>query len=142
MLTPEEQAVLNRSKSPELPPLKRPSHPNQPQTPPETNYEAYRNQNNGAMTNAIAHQAAATSSSLQKLHTQLEQFEDTYADRVAQRIDEIPLRIEQKIAARLQQRQQARQQPQIIDVLDAFTIPEFDLPPAITPNSAMGCLPM
>jgi len=125
-----------------LPPLNKPKQPNQTQTPPEPNYEAYRAQNGNAMTSAIAVQAAATSSSLQKLHNQLDQFEETYADRVAQRIEEIPLRIEQKIAARLNARQQARQQPQIVEILDAFTVPEFDLPPAIAPSSAMGCLPM
>lgn len=124
------------------PSLKRPQHPNQPQTPPERSYEAYRTQNGDAMTSAIAVRAQDATSSLRTLDQRLSQFEDRFADAAVERIDSVALRIEQKIAQRLNARQESRQKPQIVDVLDAFTVPEFDMPPAIAPFTTMGCLPI
>ncbi len=126
----------------DLPNLKRPTKPNQTQTPPETNHADYRTQNGDAMTSAIALRAQDATSSLQTLDQRLSQFEDRFADAAVNRIDSVALRIEQKIAQRLNARQQSRQQPQIIEILDAFTVPEFELPPAISPSTSMGCLPM
>lgn len=119
-------------KSPELPNLNR----------PKQNTDRYHEQNMGAINGAIAIRAQETANSLQALDQRLNQFEDRFADAAVDRIDSIALRIEQKIAQRLQARQEARQKPQIVDVLDAFTVPEFDLPHAISPSSVMGCLPM
>lgn len=125
-------ALKNGGKSPELPNLKR----------PKQNTDTYQEQNLGAINGAIAIRAQETTASLQALDQRLSQLEDRFADAAVERIDSVALRIEQKIAARLQQRQEQRQKLQIVDVLDIFTIPEFDMPPAIAPSSAMGCLPM
>lgn len=120
--------------------------PNLQQRPPhpsnQFNPEDYRNQNGSSINGAIALRAAETTSSLQALDARLSQFEDRFADAACDRIDSVALRIEAKIAQRLQARQEARQKPAIVDVLDAFTVPDFALPPAVMPHSAMGCLPM
>lgn len=125
-------ALKNGSKSPELPNLNR----------PKQNTARYHDQNMGAINGAIAIRAQETANSLQALDQRLSQFEDRFADAAVERIDSVALRIEQKIAARLHQRQEQRQKPQIVDVLDAFTVPEFELPMAISPSSVLGCLPM
>jgi len=125
-------ALKNGSKSPELPNLNR----------PKQNTDRYQEQNLSSINGAIAIRAQETTASLQALDQRLSQFEDRFADAAVERIDSVALRIEQKIAARLQARQEQRQKPQIVDVLDVFTIPEFDMPPAIAPSSALGCLPM
>jgi hypothetical protein len=129
----ETKQIIQRIKGskPELPNLNR----------PQPNQEAYRSQNGGTINSAIALRAQETTSSLQALDERLNQFEDRFAEAAVDRIDSVALRIEQKIAQRLQARQEARYQPQIVDVLDAFTVPDFALPPAIMP-SALGCLPM
>lgn len=122
---------LKNGKAPELPNL---NHS------PNTN--RYQEQNLGAINGAIALRAQETTNSLQALDQRLSQFEDRFADAAVERIDSVALRIEQKIAQRLQQRQENRQKPQIVDILDVFTIPDMEMPPAIAPSSAMGCLPM
>lgn len=124
-----------------LPPLNRPN-PSQQHQQPKTNPDSYHDQNMSAINGAIAIRAQETSNSLQALDQRLNQFEDRFADAAVERIDSVGLRIEQKIAQRLQARQESRSKPQIVEVLDAFTIPEFDLPPAISPSTALGCLPM
>lgn len=124
-------------KSPKLPNLNdRPQHPNTQAPTPDT--EAYRAQNEGTISGAIALRAQDASSSLQALDNRLSSFEDRFAEAAVNRIDSVALRIEQKIAVRLQARAEHRKQPQIIEILDAFTVPEFALPQAA---SAMGALP-
>lgn len=129
---PVNSDALKNGKSAELPNLNR----------PKPNADSYHSTNMGAINGAIAIRAQETSSSLQALDSRLNQFEDKFADAAVDRIDSVALRIEQKIAQRLQARQEARYQPQILDVLDAYTVPDFNLPPAISPHTAMGCLPM
>lgn len=125
-------ALKNGSKTPELPNLNR----------PKPNTDHYQAQSLVAINGAIAIRAQETSASLQALDQRLNQFEDRFADAAVERIDSVALRIEAKIAQRLQQRQEQRQKPQIVDVLDVFTIPDFEMPPAISPSTALGCLPM
>lgn len=124
-------------KTTELPDLNPPKPRNAPRTP-----EDYQAQNHGAMQGAIALRAQETAKSLQALDNQLTAFEQRFAQAAVNRIDQVPLRIEQAIAAQLQQRHAARQQPQILDVLDAFTVPDFELPPAIAPCTVAGALAM
>ncbi len=136
-----------QGKSPELPNKNRPQHPSAQQPPADRhqqqfNAEAYRSQNGSTINSAIAIRAQETASSLQALDARLSQFEDRFAEAAVDRIDSVAVRIEQKIAQRLQARQEARQKPQIVDILDAFTVPDFALPPAIAPHSALGALPM
>lgn len=129
-----------KKQSAQLPNLNRPQHPSTP--PEQPNTDRYQEQNMGAMNSAIALQAQETTNSLQQLHQRLEAFEERFADAAVDRIDSVALRIEQKIAAKLNARIEARKQPQIVDILDAFTVPEFGLPPAINPaTSAGGALP-
>lgn len=121
-----------KNNSPELPILNR----------PKQNTDTYHQQNMGAMNSAIAFRAQETSNSLQQLHQRLEAFEDKFADAAVDRINSVPLRIEQKIAARLNARHEDRQQLDLADSVEVFEVPSFDLPMAIAPSSALGCLPM
>lgn len=122
----------NDRKTAELPNLNR----------PKPNTDSYHQQNMGAMNSAIALRAQETSNSLQRLHQQLEAFEDKFADAAVNRIDSVALRIEQKIAAKLNARHEARQQLELVDSVQVFEVPSFELPMAIAPSSAFGCLPM
>lgn len=109
---------------------------------PKQNTDTYHQQNMGAMNSAIAFRAQETRNSLQRLHQQLEAFEDKFADAAVERIDSVPLRIEQKIADRLNARHENRQQLELAGSIEVFEVPSFDLPIAISPISALGCLPM
>jgi hypothetical protein len=73
------------------------------------------------MNAALTLRAQQTTDSLQSLHQRLEDFEDRFADAAVERLDQVPLRIEQKIAARLQARQEVR----TVDLATVFEVTEF-----------------
>lgn len=122
---------------PELPNLNNPVP-----TPPQRNPETYHNQNVDAISGAIELRTQEVSQSLRRLDSQLASFERRFAKAATDRIDQIPLRIERQIASILQEREVARSGFNLSEAISAVEVPCFELPPAIMPTTAMGCLPI
>lgn len=123
-----------------LPPLNRPQRPNTDHQSPNTG--RYHDQNADAIGSAIVQRTHEIGSSLQRLDRQLSEFEERYALAAVNRVEQVGIRIEQKIAAILQAREVERTGFNLSDAIETVDVPVFDLPPAIAPSTAMGCLPM
>ena len=93
-------------------------------------------QNTVAIEQQITARAVTTKQSLQELDKRLSQFEDKFADAAISRIDSMPERIQQKIVLGLQSRAQST--IEIVETLEALTIPEFPMPYAAI---VLGILP-
>ena len=93
-------------------------------------------QNTVAIEQQITARAVTTKQSLQELDSRLSSFEDKFADAAISRIDSMPERIQQKIVLGLQSRAQST--IEIVETLEALTIPEFPMPYAAI---ALGILP-
>jgi len=109
-----------------------------PPSPQEPVAPDYRGQNLSAIALEVAEKSKDAVRSLQELDDKLAGFESRFADAAIDRIDSMPVRIEQKIAQGLEARQKSRQKADLGEVyalIDSLVIPGF--PMGVT---AMGAL--
>ena len=99
----------------------------------------YRGQNVSVIDLEVVEKSKDAGRSLQRLDDRLDVFESRFAAAAIERIDSMPMRIEQKIAQGLKERSQNRQVldlSEVYEIIDALVIPEF--PMGVT---ALGALP-
>jgi hypothetical protein len=97
----------------------------------------------GAIAQSSGEMVSHAGRSLQSIDTQLSEFEDRYVEAVAERLEQVPARINAKLAARLGQVQTADPLAALTVAVDAWELPDISFEcPAIAPSTVLGALPM
>lgn len=102
--------------------------------------ERVRTQSGSAIARASSNIVQSGTQSLQRLDEQLTNFEEDFADRVVDRLNQVPTRINAAIAERLEGFDVGDPLEEISDRVECFEIPEIRIPPlrlAPTPPAGM-----